>query len=192
MLIGKHLNMKTNVLVTDGSAPIGHGLGPQLEARDVLWVLDNEVRAPLDLREKALMMAGHILEMTGKVKKGKGLKRAQHILESGKAYDKMIEMIRAQRGKKPQPERLHRARFTFDVKAPSSGKLKHINNSILSKIARIAGAPLDQGAGIYMYHSLGSPVRRGDIIYTVYSNNPRRLGYAETVVKSTKGIKITS
>ncbi|MBU0980383.1 MAG: AMP phosphorylase [Nanoarchaeota archaeon] len=190
MSIGMQLGIKTNVVITDGSHPIGHGLGPQLEARDVLWVLMGDERGPEDLRKKSLKLAGIILEMAGKAKKGKGMKKAEALLESGEAYRKMLEMIKAQGGKKPNPEKLHKARFSLEVKASYSGKLTHLNNSILSKIARIAGAPQDKGAGIYMHHSLGSNVGKTQPVYTVFSNNQRRLGYAEDIVKAAKGFRV--
>src|SRR3989338_3147771 len=102
-LVGKKLGMDVRVIITDGSHPIGNGIGPLLEAEDVMAVLRNDRLAPDDLRRKALMMAGILLEMTGKYKKGKGLVKAREILESGKALQKMEEIIRIQ-GRKRRPK----------------------------------------------------------------------------------------
>ncbi|PIN79630.1 thymidine phosphorylase, partial [Candidatus Woesearchaeota archaeon CG10_big_fil_rev_8_21_14_0_10_34_8] len=88
--LGKKLNMKIKVIITDGSQPIGNGIGPSLEARDVLWTLKNSSRGSTLLRDKSLLMAGGLLELTCKAKKGKGVSMARSILESGKAYEKLI------------------------------------------------------------------------------------------------------
>ena len=97
-LIGKKLGMKIKVIITDGSQPIGSGLGPVLEARDVLYVLKNDYRMPLDLKEKSLKLAGLMLKMAGKKD------NARELLEKGLAYKKFIEIVKAQGGKEVNPE----------------------------------------------------------------------------------------
>src|SRR3989338_3746638 len=82
-LLGKKLGMKVKVIITDGSQPIGNGIGPVLEARDVLAVLNGN--GPEDLRKKSIYMAGKLLEMAS-VKNGE--KAATEILDSGKALKK--------------------------------------------------------------------------------------------------------
>ena len=70
--IGRKLGMYMKVILTDGSEPIGNGLGPVLEARDVLYVLKKHERAPVDLKNKSVELAGLMLEMGKKARKGKG------------------------------------------------------------------------------------------------------------------------
>src|SRR3989344_2768932 len=95
-LVGKGLGMDVKVIVTDGSQPIGNGVGPLLEAEDVMMVLKNYPNAPQDLKEKSLKLAVLLLEMTGKYAKGQGIIEARKILESGKALKKMQQIIAAQ------------------------------------------------------------------------------------------------
>ena len=64
--IGKLLKMKTRVIITFADEPIGQGIGPALEAIDVMKVLNNTEDAPKDLRAKSLQMAGLMLELAGK------------------------------------------------------------------------------------------------------------------------------
>ena len=54
--------MNVEVIKTDANEPIGKGLGPKLEARDIMWVLENDKKAPRDLRDKSLILAGKLLE----------------------------------------------------------------------------------------------------------------------------------
>jgi len=119
--IGSLLGIKVKVIITNGSQPIGRGIGPTLEAIDVLKVLKNEPEAPYDLRAKALMMAGVELEFTGKAKKGQGEKMATEILTSGKAYKKFMEIVEAQGAKHPK---LIPGPLFFHVTSPREGVIK--------------------------------------------------------------------
>ena len=172
------LGIKVKVIITDGSQPIGNGLGPALEARDVLWLLQNDSRAPQDLKKKSLGMAGMLLEMAGKCRPGKGRQRAAEILESGKAYQKMMEIIRAQGARIVHADQIPLAPFRWQYRSPVSGRIRELHNKILSKTARIAGAPQDKGAGIYLEKHVGDAVKKGERIFTLYSNSRQRLQYA--------------
>ena len=66
--VGDMLSMEIDVVITDGSEPIGNGVGAVLEARDVMKVLRNKEAAPQDLLEKALFLAGRLLEFAPKVR----------------------------------------------------------------------------------------------------------------------------
>ncbi len=189
--LGKLLGMKILCMITDGSQPVGNGIGPALEARDVLWTLKNSPRGSVLLREKTLFMAAGLFELTRKAKKGKGLALARQILESGKAYEKFIEIIVAQGGKEIRPEDIRLARQSFVVRAPKAGVITHIDNSIMNKIARIAGAPHDQEAGVYLHYHKGACVCKGEKLFTIYSDNKERLQYAVDVWKKQRGVEIT-
>ena len=183
--------MKIKVIITDGREPIGNGIGPALEARDVLWILRNDRRGPEDLRKKSLKMAGLMLEMAGKARKGSGFKAALNILKSGKAYKKMAEIIKAQGGKEIEPDKIKLAPITYDYLAYKRGIVKEISNRAISKIARIAGAPEDRGAGIYLYKHVNGKVKKGDILYTVYSQSKDKLGYVKDALKKIESVIIS-
>ena len=188
--ISKKLGIKTMVVITDGSQPIGNGIGPALEARDVIWVLENDLRQPLDLREKSIKMAGLLLEIGGKAKKGTGAKKAVEILNSGAAYSKMIEIIKAQGGKKIKAEDIKIGKFAYNFRAERQGTITHIDNESISKIARAAGAPLDKGAGIYLHRHVKDNVKKGDKIFTIHAKNKQKLNYAINVLKKTDGVVV--
>jgi putative thymidine phosphorylase len=189
--LGKMLKMKVEAVLTDGSQPIGNGIGPSLEARDVLWTLKGSSEGSLLLRNKSLIMAASLLELTGKAKKGKGLFIAEELLDSGKAYEKFVQIMKAQGGKEINPSQIRLARKKHHVLASKSGKIVHIDNKVMNKIARIAGAPHDQEAGVYLYYHKGSRVKRGERLFTVYSDSKERLQYALDVCKKMRGIEIT-
>ncbi len=188
--ISKKLGIKIRVVIIDGSQPIGNGIGPELEARDVMWVLENDLRQPLDLKEKSIKMAGLLLEMGGKAKKGAGTKKALKILNSGAAYRKMMQIIRAQCGKKIKADDIKIGKFRYNFRAKKSGVVTHIDNDSISKIARAAGAPLDKGAGIYLHKHVKDSVKKGDKIFTVYAKNKQKLGYAVNVLRKIDGVVV--
>src|SRR3989338_6494291 len=181
--IGRMLKKHVKVLVTDGTQPIGNGIGPALEARDVIWLLKRDPRRPLDLEKKCLIMCANVLALVG-IKDG--YKKALGILNSGKAYQKMVEIIKAQGGKEIAAEDIKIGRYSYDVLSTKSGKVTGIENIAVSRIARIAGAPRDKGAGIYLYKHVGDKVKRGEKLFTIYAESEHEFEYAKDVAKQSK------
>ncbi len=185
-LIGRKLGMHVRVVITDGSHPIGNGIGPLLETEDVMAVLRNDPSAPRDLKEKSLMLAGLLLELVCECKKGDGLRKATEILESGKALEKMNRIIDAQgRQKKTELGKHH-----FPVHSSKSGKIVEIDNDIIAKVARIAGAPDDKGAGMYLTKKINDSVKKGDLLYTVYAVSEFKLGLAKEFLHKNNGYMV--
>lgn len=178
--IGKLLKMEVKVIFTDGTQPIGQGVGPSLEAIDVFKVLNNAADAPQDLKEKALVMSGYLLEMGKKAKPKQGYKMAKEILESGKALAKFNRIVKAQGKSKYE---LREGKYHFNLLATSSGTVKSINNKLISKIARIAGAPIDKYAGLKVLKKIGDKVKKDEPLLTVYADSRARLsGVKENLV----------
>jgi thymidine phosphorylase len=173
--VGDRLNLHLEVIITDGTQPIGRGIGPVLECRDVMQVLENDVDAPFDLRQKALRLAGRLLEFDPDVRGGYGFGLARDILDSGRALEKMQAIIEAQ-GKQTQTFTL--GRLTREITAPSDGYITAIDNYQMSKIARLAGAPMDKGAGVDLLKKLGDPVKQGEPLYRIYAEFPADFDFA--------------
>lgn len=172
--LGKKLNMKIRVIITDGSQPIGNGIGPALEAIDVLKILQNN--GPEDLKKKSVYMSSLIFDMVG-VKDSQ--KKATEILESGKAYRKMQEIIQAQGGNPHiQPEDIKLGKFTYAYKSPHKGKITHISNISVTKIAKSAGAPNDKGSGIYLHKKVNDSVEEKEKLFTIYAESREKLVFA--------------
>ncbi|VVB65324.1 AMP phosphorylase [Candidatus Gugararchaeum adminiculabundum] len=189
--IGAKLGMKIEVLITDGSDPIGNGIGPGLECRDVLWALSGDPRGPADLIDKSCQLAGVLLELCGKVDKGKGYSAAKLLLENGKAYKKMLEIIDAQGGNpKVKIDDLPIGQYKYEVKADKDGRISHADNKILSKIARAAGAPKSPGAGVYLHAEKGDKVKKGDVLFEIISDTEGKLDFAIKSLESLEPIEL--
>ncbi|WP_237438161.1 thymidine phosphorylase family protein [Alteraurantiacibacter buctensis] len=185
--VARHMGLVTTIVFSDGSQPVGRGVGPVLEARDVMAVLRNEPDAPADLRDHALMLAGHVLDFDPAIEGGSGYARAAELLASGAALAKMEALISAQGRNpvKPVPGKHH-----YDVVAPASGRIAAIDCERIARIARSAGAPLDKGAGIDLLHKVGAPVRQGEALFRIHANSQTGLGFACELAAEASGYTI--
>jgi thymidine phosphorylase len=190
--VGHTVGMHIHVEITDGSEPIGNGIGPALEARDVLWVLGNYPQAPQDLRKKAIKLAGHIMTLYPLPywKAGHGMKYARHMLDSGKAYDAMKRIIAAQGKRIDDPAKIKVGKWTYRYTAWKDGTVKSMSNKDISRIAKIAGAPADAGAGLFMHKHVGDKVKKREPIFTVYADGKQKLEFAKTALKHFEGVEI--
>ncbi|HET7256620.1 MAG TPA: thymidine phosphorylase family protein, partial [Xanthobacteraceae bacterium] len=164
--VGDHFGISVEVVTTDGRQPIGRGIGPLLEAQDVMAVLANDAGAPADLREKSLRLAAHLLEYDPDVRGGTGYLRARELLDSGAALNQMQKIIEAQG---PSICRSELGTLTADVPAPNDGAVSGIDCLHLNRLARTAGAPIDKGAGIKIFKKLGDRVEKGEPLYRIYA-----------------------
>lgn len=178
------IGLKLKVVITDGTQPVGKGIGPALEARDILEVLRNEANAPADLKERALLLAGELLELSGKVESGDGNDKARHILESGKAYEKFMAICKAQ-GRFDEPPL---AKYQHEIKAEHSGTVVKVDNRKLAKIAKLAGAPDDKASGVDFLAPVGTEIEKGQILYVIHAESEGELAYALEYYHSQKDI----
>ncbi len=173
--VGKKFKLNIHVILTDGSQPIGNGVGPNLEMQDVLRVLQRD-NSPHDLETKALLLAGTLLEMTGKAKKGQGKKLAKNILDSGEALRKFEEIIQAQ-GKKKND--LEPGKYSFKIHSPVSGRIKSIDSKLINHAAHLLGCPGEKAAGIYLIKHVNESCTKGELLATLYSESLSKLQEAK-------------
>ncbi|MFO1352141.1 MAG: thymidine phosphorylase family protein, partial [Gammaproteobacteria bacterium] len=182
--VADRLNLHLEVVITDGRQPIGRGVGPVLEARDVMQVLQNDPQAPLDLREKALRLAGRLIEFDLDVRGGQGYRIAREILESGRALAKMNRIIDAQ-GR--QTQRFVPGKLAVEITAECAGAVIAIDNLQIAKIARLAGAPLDKGAGVDVLKRLGDQVEPGESLYRIHAEFAADFTFARQAAAANSG-----
>jgi thymidine phosphorylase len=172
--IAHQFDLKIKVIFTDGSQPVGRGIGPALEARDILAVLQNEKHAPEDLREHALILAGHIIAFCPKIKTSKGFSIANTILQSGQALKKFEAICKAQGGMREIPQ----ASFTHTVESKYSGLILNMDNRHIATIAKLAGAPEAKSAGIELLVTLNSTVAKSQPLFKIHAETQGQLHYA--------------
>ncbi|MBI5332738.1 MAG: thymidine phosphorylase [Candidatus Aenigmarchaeota archaeon] len=186
--VGKKVGMHVECVVTKADQPIGFAIGPALEAKEALHALMNPNNAPKDLVDKATSLAGVLLRMVGKGDK----RTAEKILFSGKAEKKFREIVKAQGGNyNIKPGDLDKKIIVINVKSKKSGYVSYINNKILIRLAKLAGAPKDKYAGILLKSKLGHKARKGEVVYEIHVENPAKIGMVKKHLKQGDGILIT-
>ncbi|MDE3156366.1 MAG: thymidine phosphorylase family protein [Acidobacteriota bacterium] len=172
--VGRQMGLQLQAVVTDGTQPIGHGMGPALEARDVLAVATGAPGAPVDLRKRTVRLAGELLEMVGACADDEGQATAAAILDDGRAWKKLQAICEAQGGMRTPPVAAHR----HEVTAPRAGQVAAIDNRVLARIAKLAGAPASPASGIDLHVRLGALVHAGQPLFTIHGQTPGELAYA--------------
>lgn len=185
--VGDRVGIVLEVAITDGSQPVGRGVGPVLEARDVMSVLRNDPTAPGDLRARSLLLAGKVLEFDPTLRGGGGRARAQELLDSGAALTAMERIIDAQ-GKTPASYGL--GELNVDVAAHKSGIVSAMDCYRLGRIARLAGAPMDKGAGLDLFKKIGDAVEEGEPLYRIYSCFQSDFHFASEMADQNNGVSI--
>jgi len=159
---------------------VGRGVGPRLEALDVLAVLQRDARAPVDLREKSLFLAARLLESSGRVQANGGYHAAQEALDSGAALRKFNEIAEAQGLRKIPPA----APFQTIVTAPGDGRIRQIDNWHIGRIAKLAGAPANVTAGLRLLKTIGEVVARGEPLFEIHAESAAQLDFAQSYAES--------
>ena len=181
--LGGRLGIRVECAMTFGGSPVGRTIGPAVEVREALTVLENK-GGPNSLKEKSLSLAGILLEMGGIAGRGDGYKAAEDILTSGKAHKKLMEIIEVQGGNPlVKSEEIVIGDNCEDILAPAGGYIVAFYNKRLVELARMAGAPADKKAGVIIHRKMGELVKKGEPLITICSSSDWQL---ESAVKDAK------
>lgn len=184
--LANRFNIELKVLISQASQPAGFGIGPLLEARDALIVLEQKEERPIDLENKSLDLASELLTICLKdahksiIEESKKYTSprdwAEYILSSGLAHQKMLQIIEAQKGdSKVTSDDLKPGPKAKSVKSDKSGEINSVNNRNLSIIAKVLGAPQDRRAGIYLHKRVGDKIKKDELLMDFYAEGDHRL-----------------
>jgi len=186
--LGKKFRLKISCLIKEAEEPLGNGIGPALEMMDVVDVLKRK-NPCYKLEQRSIELAGKLLELTGKVKRNKGIEKAIEILDSGKAYEKFKEIIKAQEGNIKNIEKIRFGKYRHKISAKRNGKIKEIKTKEINSLAKIAGCPLDKYAGLYLHFHVGDKIKKGQTILTIYAESKGELREAVKYYKRVNPVK---
>lgn len=178
-VIGNRFGIRTKVVLLEAREPVGRGVGPALEARDVVRVLQQKPSRPHDLERKSLLLAGTLFELAGKSPRGKGARYAAALLRSGAAWRAMQGVIAAQGGNPlVDADALTVKAKTHRVYATRSGTVSLVDNRVIDELCRMLGAPKEKLAGIFLHRRLNDRVKPGWKLFTLYAPSDDRLQLA--------------
>ena len=187
--VGQAIGLVVKAFPTDGSIPVGCGVGPSLEVRDVFQVLNNDANAPKSIVDKALFFAAHLLAMDQRVGNfDAGYELAQELLLSGAALQSMNSIIEFQGKSNPIHPTIHCA----DITAQHDGVVTEVNGYIISGIARRAGAPSLKSAGVDLKKTIFDTVKTGEVLYRIHSSDPLLLEQAYQLANQQHGFILKS
>lgn len=183
MFIGRKFDMKVKVVKVNAIEPTGHGIGPGLEARDVLRILQRKPNRSHTLERTAVRLVAYAAQLTGRFAFGQAYRAAKKVLNDGTAWHKMQQIIKAQGAnvsadidsEKLLPKNVQ----TEEAVAVSGGRVVSVDDYAINDLARVLGAPFDKFAGLYLHRRIGQRVKRGDILFTMYAENDERLDLAK-------------
>lgn len=189
LFLSRKFGIHTKVMISNSFGPVGRGIGPALEMRDVMRVLQQKENRPLDLEDKAAKLSGCLLEMTGVAKRGKGANMAKTNLKNGLAFKKMVDIIRSQNGDENiDSEDIKIGEYFYEFKAQENGIVKSISNAAIVELCSLLGTPKLKGSGIYLNKNVSEKYIKGDTLFTMYSESEPRLNLAKEALEKLKEI----
>ena len=185
--IGHLAGLKTVAVLSDMNQPLGKAVGNSLELIEALDTLRG--RGPEDFREHCMDASGMMLAMGGLAgDEIQGKKMAVRALDSGKALSRFRDLVQAQGGDVryvDEPDRFPKAKWISEVESPKSGYLSEINARDAGETTVLLGGgraqkgdPIDHAVGVVVEHKVGDAVKAGDLLFTVYANNKKKLDAA--------------
>jgi AMP phosphorylase len=188
--IGERVGLRIQVSLSKGSEPVGRAIGPALEIREALQVLEGAAE-PRALVDKACTFAGLLLEMGDVAAPGEGLAKARAALADGRALTTFRNIVAAQGGNPAVASRdLEPGPYSLELHTYQAGLVTAVHNPDLVQVARAAGSPRDKGAGILLACQPGDRVERGATLYTIYAEHRHRLEAAADVARRLRPFRI--
>ena len=182
--IGEAAGKRTAALITNMDEPLGNYIGNALEVKEAVEVLKGG--GPSDLRQLSLRLAAGMLELAGKGSAEECLKQAEEALNSGRALERFLAMVKAQGGDEEcilDTDKLSAAPLRREVKAEKEGYIFHIDTEKCGIASVLLGAgretkesALDYGAGIILKKKPGDRVARGEVMAVLFASKEELLG----------------
>lgn len=177
--IGNSLNRDTRAVLSDMNEPLGLAVGNALEVKEAIEALHG--RGPKDLMDLCYTCGSIMLEQAKIVKdKKEGLILLENAIKSGAAFNKFLDLVRAQKGNVEyilHPEKFEMAKHIKEVVSEKDGYIKQINALMIGESAMRLGAgratlndSIDMASGIVLTKKVGDYVSKGDVLCYVHTN----------------------
>lgn len=175
----KAFDKKVIAFITDMNQPLGNYVGNWMEVYECINVLQG--KKVMDLLELSLYLSGAMIYLGGKAKSmDEGIEVAIKMVNSGKAFDKFLEIIKLQGGNTDyikNPSKYPTSKFHEKIYANKSGYVKSIDSFEVGMASLELGAgrmtmedKIDPKAGIIFYPKIGQKISKGDLIAELFAD----------------------
>lgn len=181
--IGKACGRNTAALITDMDTPLGNAVGNILEVKEAIAVLRGESGGAL--RAVCEALATEMLVLFSGMTPENAEERVRRAIDSGAAFAKLREWIRAQGGDVrciDDPARFACAPYSMEVKSTADGFVTAMNAEEIGAVASALGAgrtvktdAIDPTAGILLSKKTGDRVTVGETLCTLYTGKRETL-----------------
>lgn len=176
--IGKFYNREVRTIISDMNVPLGDAIGNSIEVMEAIKVLKGE-ETNNNLVDLCIELATEMVSMGKNIDRAVAYDEVVDSIKSGKAYNKFLELVKAQGGK---IDSLRLSDDSIEIVATEAGIVKKINALELGKLSVKLGAgrvnkedKIDYNVGIYLNKLVGDTVKKGDILATIYVNKNVKL-----------------
>lgn len=194
----KAFNKKVIAFITDMNQPLGNYIGNWLEVYESVQVLQGE--KVMDLLELSLYLSGAMIYLGGKSKSiDEGIETAIKMINSGKALDKFIEIVKLQGGNTDyikHPLKYPKSKFNEKIYAGKSGFVKSIDSYEIGMASLELGAgrvtmedKIDPKAGMLFYPKIGQQISKGELIAEIFTD--KKMNIDQVKKKITNSISVS-
>ena len=195
--IGEHAGRKTLAVITDMDIPLGNNIGNSLEVIEAVEVLKN--KGSKDLLEVSKELAANMLHLGLDKELKECFSMVEEVISSGKALDKLMEMVAAQGGDTEvikNSENFKKPKFSFELKSERKGYISHMDTETIGIASSLLGAgrktkedSIDYSAGIKLIKKTGDYVNPSDVLCIMYADNEDL--FAEAAKKFLSGLEFS-
>jgi pyrimidine-nucleoside phosphorylase len=189
--IGCGVGRNTIGVITDMDEPLGFAVGNVLEVIEAIDTLKGE--GPKDLTDLCLELGAHMLVLGGKASDIEDAKRTlEDLIDSGKALEKLKELIAAQGGNPEfieNYEMFKKASIVKDIYLEDEGFIQKIESEEVGKAALVLGAgretkesEIDLAVGIVLSKKVGDYVGQAERVATIYANDLDKFEEAKEIL----------
>ena len=91
----------------------------------------------------------------------------------------------------PPPETSTLGDLRHDVVASRDGVVTAVDCLRLARVARLAGAPIDKGAGVDFFKKIGDPVEKGEPLYRIHAAFEADFRFASKFASEGDGVTLS-
>lgn len=185
--IGKSAGRKMTAVITNMDEPLGMAVGNILEVKEAIDTLKGN--GPKDFTELVETLASHMLILGDIAEKfDEALSMVRGAVRDGKALDKFKQFVSAQGGDTryiDHPELFEQAHIIEEIRSEQDGFVERINAQEIGICSLILGggretkdSQIDPAVGLVFSKKVADPVKKGDLLATIYGNDEEKVKQA--------------